>query len=52
MSLNYILPKCAKTREPEDEHFVLQCTSIYMAPTPLDNPKNHTALPYITCVKY
>ena len=21
-----ILPKCAKTREPEDEHCVLQCT--------------------------
>ena len=26
MSFSYILPKCAKTREPEDEHCVLQCT--------------------------
>ena len=47
----YILPKCAKTREPEDEHCVLQCT--YTSentcdPIPLDKLKNHTALPYIT----
>ena len=46
----YILPKCAKTREPEDEHCVWQYTSIIHTcdPTPLDTPKNHTALPYIT----
>ena len=50
-SLSYILPKCAKTREPEDEHCVLWCTYISYnihGPIPLDNPKNHTALPYIT----
>ena len=28
MSPYYILPKCAKAREPEDKHCVLQCTSI------------------------
>ena len=29
----YILPKCAKTREPKDEHCVSQCTSkIYTWP--------------------
>ena len=36
-SPSYILPKCTKTREPKDEHCV-----------PLDNLKNHKALPYIT----
>ena len=37
--------------EPKDEHCVLQCTykSYYICdPIPLDNPKNHIALPYIT----
>ena len=24
--ISLILPKCVKTREPEDEYFVLQCT--------------------------
>ena len=51
MSPSYILLKCAKTREPEDEHCVLQCTHIsynICDPIPLDNLKNHTALPYIT----
>ena len=24
----YILPKCAKTREPKDKHCVLQCTYV------------------------
>ena len=51
VSLSYILPKCAKTGEPKDEHCVLQCTykSYYICdPIPLDNPKNHIALPYIT----
>ena len=51
MSLPYILPKCVKTREPEDEHCVLQCTYIsdnIHDPIPLDNLKNHMALPYIT----
>ena len=50
-SLSYIPPKCAKTREPEDEHCVLQCTYIndnIHDPIPLDNLKNHTVLPYIT----
>ena len=50
-SLSYILPKCAKTREPKDEHCVLWCIhkSYYIHdPIPLDNPKNHTALSYIT----
>ena len=50
-SLSYILPKCAKTREPKDEHCVSWCT--YMSndvcsPIHLHNPKNHIALPYIT----
>ena len=49
----YILPKCAKTREPEDEHCVSWCT--YTSdnkcdPLPLDKLKNHTALPYITII--
>ena len=45
----YILPKCAKTREPKDEHCVLQCPSINTCdPVPLDNLKNYTALQYIT----
>ena len=50
-SLSYILPKFAKTREPRDRHCVLWCThkSYYIHNTiPLDNPKNHTVLPYIT----
>ena len=47
----YIPPKCAKTREPKDEHCVLQC--IYIGknicdPIPLEKFKNHTALQYIT----
>ena len=38
-----------KTREPEDEHCVLWCTPIiHTNPIPLDTPKDHTALPYIT----
>ena len=40
-----------KTREPKDEHCVLQCTHMSYNihdPIPLDNCKNHTALPYIT----
>ena len=47
----YILPKCAKTREPKDEHCVLQCTNVrdnIHDPIPLDKLKNHTTLPYIT----
>ena len=51
MSASYILPKCVKTREPKDEHCVLWCTHISYNtcdPIPLDNLKNHTALPYIT----
>ena len=51
MSLSYILPKGLKTREPKDELCVLWCTYIsyhICDPIPLDNPKNHTALPYIT----
>ena len=51
ISPSYIPPKCAKTREPKDEHCVLQCTHIndnICDPIPLDNHKNHTALPYIT----
>ena len=50
-SLSYIPPKCAKTREPKDEHCASWCTykSYYIHdPIPLDNPKNHTALPFIT----
>ena len=38
-------------REPKHKLCVLQCTSIYYYicnPIPLDNPKNHTALMYIT----
>ena len=52
-SLSYIPPECAKTREPEDKHCVLQCTYIsnnICNPIPLDNLKNHIALPYITKV--
>ena len=48
MSLSYIPPKCAKTREPKDQHCVSWCTykGYYICtPIPLDN---HTALPYIT----
>ena len=49
----YIPPKYTlpKTREPEDKHCVLQCTCTsenVHDPIPLDKPKNHTALPYIT----
>ena len=45
----YIPPKCAKTREPEDEHCVLQYTCIsYNIHNPISlNNKSHTALPYI-----
>ena len=48
----YILPKWVKTREPEDKHCVLWCTSIsdnICDPIPLDKLKNHTALLYRTC---
>ena len=51
MSLSYIPPKCAKTTEPEDKCCVLWCTYISYHihdPIPLDNPKNHIALLYIT----
>ena len=51
MSLSYIPPKCAKTREPKDEHCVSWCTykSYYIHdPIPLDNSKNHTTQMYIT----
>ena len=50
-SHSYILPKCANTMEPKDEHCVLKCTYIsyhICDPIPLDNLKNHTSLPYIT----
>ena len=50
-SPSYILPRCVKTRATEDEHCVLWCTHIsynICDPIPLDNLKNHTALPYIT----
>ena len=47
----YIPPKCAKTREPKDEHCVSWCTytsdNIHY-PITLDKLKNHTALAYIT----
>ena len=46
-SPSYILPKCVKTRELEDEHCVSWCTHIsynICDPIPLDNLKNHTAL--------
>ena len=44
-----IPPKCAKTREPEDEHCVLQYTHTCNT-LPLDKCKtySHPALPYIT----
>ena len=51
VSPSYILPKCAKTREPKDKCFVLWCTHIsynICDPIPLDNLKDHPALPYIT----
>ena len=51
MSPFYILPKCAKTREPKDKHCVLWCNHIsynICNPIPLDNLKNHIALPNIT----
>ena len=51
VSPSHIPPKCAKTREPEDEHCVSWCTHIgyiILDPITLDNFKNHTALPYIT----
>ena len=50
-SLSYIPPKCGKTREPKDGHCVSWCAYInYLIcnPVPLDNPKNHIALLYIT----
>ena len=34
MVLSLVLPKCAKTREPKDEHCVLQCTNIHIYVTP------------------
>ena len=52
-SHSYILPKCAKTREPKDECCVSQYTYISYNihdPIPLDNLKNHTTLLYITLV--
>ena len=51
MSFPYIPPKCTKTREPEDEHCLSWCTyTSYNIhdPIPLDNLKNHKAMPYIT----
>ena len=53
MVFSLILPKCAKTREPKEEHCVLWCTNIhiYICDTlPLDNPKTHSylELPYKT----
>ena len=50
-SPSYKLAKCVKTREPKDEHCVLQCTHIsynIQNPIPLHNLKNHTELLYIT----
>ena len=47
---SYIPPKCAKTREPKDEHCVLWSTYIrdnIHGPISLDKLKKHTALPYI-----
>ena len=32
--LSLILPKHAKTREPEDENCVLLCTSVHATPYP------------------
>ena len=43
VSPSYILPKCTKTREPKDEHYVSQCTHIRYNihdPILLDNLKN------------
>ena len=34
VSVSLIPPKCAKTREPEDEHCVLWCTTIYLTVYP------------------
>ena len=34
MVFSFIPPKCAKTREPKDEHCVLRCTYIYVYATP------------------
>ena len=55
VSPSYILPKCAKTREPQDKHCVSRYTHISYNindPIPLDNLKNHTALPYITLDRF
>ena len=44
MSHSYIPPKCAKPKEPKDEHCVLHCTYISYNIhdlIPLDNLKNH-----------
>ena len=44
VSHSYILPKCAKTRKPEDKHCVSWCTYKnynICDPIPLDNLKNH-----------
>ena len=54
MSLSYIPPKCAKTRELKDKHCVSWCTYIshhIHNSIPLDIPKNHAVLPYITLDK-
>ena len=32
--VSLILPKSVKTREPEDEHCVLQCTPVHVTPYP------------------
>ena len=46
-SPSYILPKCVKTREPKDEHWCTHISYNIHDSIPLDNLKNHTALPYI-----
>ena len=52
VTFTYHIPrKCAKTRKPKDEHFVLQYNYVRdnkHDPIPPDKLKNHTALPYIT----
>ena len=47
----YILPKCAKTREPKAKCCVSWCTytsNNIHDPIPLDKLKKQLALPYIT----
>ena len=34
MVISLIPPKCAKTREPKDEHCVSWCTNIHINATP------------------